>query len=187
MVPSCERLSELLNQPISEEQRHAIVAWEKQRHSILLKESPSPIVEPARWRLSDERASITHHFEIGLDPTQGAHGYFTCGMYPDFRLGELFMVVNKMGSFISGFADAFSTVLSIALQHGVPLQTMTAKFKHSKFEPAGIVRGSPKEITFADSLLDYLCKWLDLRFPDGVLDKSQRVTYRLERPNGPTF
>src|SRR4051794_32763071 len=85
---------------------------------------------PIRRRLPDERRAITHHFSIG-----GQKGYLTVGLYEDGSPGEIFIRMAKEGSTISGLMDSFATVVSLALQHGVPLGLLCAKFSHTRFEP----------------------------------------------------
>jgi ribonucleoside-diphosphate reductase alpha chain len=101
--------------------------------------------------------SITHKFKVG------AHeGYITVGMYDDATPGEIFITMAKEGSTISGLMDSFATAISIALQHGVPLRLLVDKFSHTRFEPSGW-SGSP-EIGYAKSIMDYLFRWLGLKF-----------------------
>jgi ribonucleoside-diphosphate reductase alpha chain len=114
-----------------------------------------------RHRLQDERASITHKFAIA-----GHEGYVTVGLYPNGQPGEIFIKMAKEGSTISGLMDAFATSVSIALQHGVPLKTLCEKFAHTRFEPSGWT-GNP-QIGYAKSLMDYIFKWLNLRFLSGT-------------------
>jgi ribonucleoside-diphosphate reductase alpha chain len=71
----------------------------------------------------------------------------------------------KQGSTISGLMDAFATVVSLALQHGVPLSVLCEKLSHMRFEPSGW-SGNPK-IGYAKSLMDYIARWLELRFLTG--------------------
>src|SRR5205823_2220080 len=54
--------------------------------------------------------------------------------------------------------------ISIALQYGVPLETLVRKFSYMRFEPEGIT-GNP-EIPFAKSMPDYIMRWLASRFLD---------------------
>jgi ribonucleoside-diphosphate reductase alpha chain len=112
---------------------------------------------PRRHKLSDERRSITHKFDIG-----GHEGYITVGLYEDGQPGELFLTMAKEGSTISGFADAFAQAISYALQYGVPLQDLVDKFSHVRFEPAGMTRNP--DIRFAKSIVDYIFRWLAAKF-----------------------
>ncbi len=74
---------------------------------------------PVRRCLPDERWALTHHFSIA-----GQEGYLTVGVYEDGLPGEIFITMAKQGSTISGLMDAFATVTSLALQHGVPLRVL---------------------------------------------------------------
>src|SRR5438094_5607212 len=87
---------------------------------------------PVRRKLPDERKAITHKFDIA-----GHEGYITVGLFEDGQPGEIFLVMAKEGSTISGFADAFAAAISYALQYGVPLQALVDKFSHVRFEPSG--------------------------------------------------
>jgi ribonucleoside-diphosphate reductase alpha chain len=118
----------------------------------------SELTMPAvRRRLPDERHSLTHHFSVG-----GQEGYVTIGLYEDGLPGEMFIRMSKEGSTVSGLMDSFATAVSLALQYGVPLQVLCNKFSHTRFEPSGW-SGNP-QIGYAKSLMDYLFRWLELRF-----------------------
>jgi ribonucleoside-diphosphate reductase alpha chain len=116
-----------------------------------------PETRLARRRLPDERRSITHKFSIG-----GHEGYMTVGMYDDGTPGELFVTMAKEGSVVSGLMDNFATMISMALQYGVPLKVLSDKFSHTRFEPSGFT-GNP-EIPIAKSITDYIFRWLALKF-----------------------
>ena len=107
-----------------------------------------------------ERQSITHKFSIG-----GHEGYITAGMYEDGSVGEIFLTdIGKEGSTLRGMMNSFATAISIALQYGVPLETLVRKFSYMRFEPEGIT--SNPEIPFAKSMPDYIMRWLASRFLD---------------------
>jgi len=112
---------------------------------------------PVRRKLPDERKALTHKFDI-----QGHEGYITVGLFEDGQPGEIFLVMAKEGSTISGFADAFAQAISYALQYGVPLQALVDKFSHVRFEPSGMTRNP--EIRFAKSIVDYIFRWLASKF-----------------------
>jgi ribonucleoside-diphosphate reductase alpha chain len=115
---------------------------------------------PRRKRMPRERQSITHKFSIG-----GHEGYITAGMYEDGTVGEIFLTdIGKEGSTIKGMMNSFATAISIALQYGVPLETLVEKFSYMRFEPEGIT-GNP-EIPFAKSMPDYILRWVASRFLD---------------------
>ncbi|MBM3224257.1 MAG: vitamin B12-dependent ribonucleotide reductase [Candidatus Tectomicrobia bacterium] len=115
--------------------------------------------KPVRRRLPDERPAITHKFSIA-----GHEGYITVGMFEDGLPGEIFLVMAKEGSTISGLMDAFATSISLALQYGVPLKALIDKFSHMRFEPAGFTNN--KEIPIAKSVMDYIFRWLASKFLD---------------------
>jgi ribonucleoside-diphosphate reductase alpha chain len=117
-------------------------------------------VGPRRKRMPRERESITHKFSIG-----GHEGYITAGKYEDGSVGEIFLTdIGKEGSTLRGMMNSFATAISIALQYGVPLETLVQKFSYMRFEPEGIT-GNP-EIPFAKSMPDYIMRWLASRFLD---------------------
>ena len=113
-----------------------------------------------RHRLPDERLSITHKFSVG-----GHEGYLTVGLYKDGMPGELFITMAKEGSTVSGLMDSFACAVSLALQHGVPLKLMCEKFAHTRFEPSGWSHN--QDIGYAKSIMDYIFRWLQLRFLTG--------------------
>jgi ribonucleoside-diphosphate reductase alpha chain len=110
-----------------------------------------------RHRLPEERASLTHKFNIA-----GHEGYITVGLYPNGQPGEIFIKMAKEGSTVSGLMDAFATSISLALQHGVPLKVLCEKFTHTRFEPSGFT-GNPN-VPIAKSVTDYIFRWLQFRF-----------------------
>ena len=110
-----------------------------------------------RRKLPDERRAITHKFDI-----QGHEGYITVGVYEDGTPGEIFLVMSKEGSTISGLMDAFATAISLALQYGVPLEVLVKKFAHTRFEPSGFTKNP--EIPIAKSITDYIFRWLASKF-----------------------
>ncbi len=113
-----------------------------------------------RHRLPDERLSITHKFNVG-----GHEGYLTVGLYKDGMPGEIFITMAKEGSTVSGLMDSFACAVSIGLQHGVPLKLLCEKFAHTRFEPSGWSRNP--DIGYAKSIMDYIFRWLQLRFLTG--------------------
>jgi ribonucleoside-diphosphate reductase alpha chain len=117
-----------------------------------------------RRRLPDERQAVTHKFSIA-----GHDGYITVGMYEDGSPGEVFIVMAKEGSIVSGLMDGFATAISLALQYGVPLEVLVRKFTHSRFEPAGMTNNP--QIPIAKSTTDYIFRWLALKFLPDVADE----------------
>jgi len=130
--------------------------------------------EPARAvrrKLPDERRAITHKFDI-----QGHEGYITVGIYQDGQPGEIFLVMSKEGSTISGLMDAFATSISLALQYGVPLEVLVKKFAHTRFEPSGFTKNP--EIPIAKSITDYIFRWLASKFLSGTQQEAIGIVRR---------
>ena len=132
---------------------------------------------PLRRRLPDTRASITHRFNVA-----GHEGYLTVGLYTDGSPGELFITMAKEGSTIGGLMDCLGTAISVALQYGVPIESLVNKFAHQRFEPMGMTTNS--DIPFAKSLLDYIFRWLGMEFIPGYreanLPKRRTVAKKAE-------
>ena len=126
---------------------------------------------PARRRLPDERQAMTHKFDIA-----GHEGYITVGLFEDGTPGEIFLVMAKEGSTISGFADAFAQAVSYALQYGVPLQVLVDKFSHVRFEPSGITKNPGVRV--AKSIVDYVFRWMATKFlsPEAQYHAGVNVT-----------
>jgi ribonucleoside-diphosphate reductase alpha chain len=121
------------------------------------KKGETSAFRPVRRKLPAERRAITHKFAIA-----GHEGYITVGMYDEGQPGEIFLVMAKEGSTISGLMDSFATAISLALQYGVPLKVLIDKFAHVRFEPSGHT-GNP-EVPFAKSIVDYIFRWLAAKF-----------------------
>ena len=128
--------------------------------SVVEEENLNAPPRAVRHKLQEERASITHKFKVG-----DHEGYITVGLYPNGDPGELFITMAKEGSTVSGLMDSFALAVSIALQHGVPLKLFCEKFAHTRFEPSGW-SGNP-DIGYAKSIMDYIFRWLQLRFLTG--------------------
>ena len=141
---------------------------------------------PVRRELPDTRRSITHKFKI-----ERHTGYITVGLYEDGQPAEVFLSMAKQGSTIYGMMESFGRSISYALQYGVPLSDLVRNFSHMRFEPAG--RTENPEIPFAQSVIDYLFRWLASQFlpPEeveqlGVLtpEVKQRMIDRLDGIEG---
>jgi len=110
-----------------------------------------------RQTLPVTRESVTHKFSI-----ERHEGYLTIGLYPDGRPGEIFIKMAKEGSTISGFAQAFCRAFSLSLQHGLAIEDAVVRFKGMRFEPMGMT--SNPEIPEAQSVIDYVARYLELHF-----------------------
>jgi ribonucleoside-diphosphate reductase alpha chain len=130
---------------------------DKSASETMAEAAAAMVTRPVRRKLPDERHAITHKFDIS-----GHEGYITVGLFEDGQPGEIFLVMAKEGSTISGFADAFAQAISYALQYGVPLQALVDKFSHVRFEPSGMTRNP--EIRFAKSIVDYIFRWMASKF-----------------------
>ncbi len=155
----------------------------KRTQPLMLKSPGAQTTEaepkPVRRKLPDERRAITHKFSIA-----GHEGYITVGMYPNGAPGEIFLTMSKEGSTISGLMDTIATMTSLALQYGVPLETLVNKFAHMRFEPSGVTPNP--QIRFAKSIPDYIFRWLGLKFlPQEAQPAEQKALPDLE-PTGAT-
>lgn len=119
---------------------------------------------PMRRRLSDTRRSLTHKFNVA-----GHEGYLTVGLYEDGKPGELFITMSKEGSTIGGLMDSLGTAVSVALQYGVPIESLVTKFTHQRFEPAGMTTN--RDIPFAKSLVDYIFRWMGMELIPGYREQ----------------
>ena len=123
------------------------------------------IERPMRKRLPDTRNSITHHFNVA-----GHEGYLTVGKYINGQPGELFITMSKEGSTIGGLMDSLGTAISVALQYGVPIESLVSKFAYQRFEPQGITTN--RDIPFAKSLVDYIFQWMGMHFIEGYREAN---------------
>ena len=140
------------------------VSTRKHKETKAAAETPLP-ARPFRKRLPDTRNSITHKFSV-----VGHEGYLTVGLYEDGQPGEVFITMAKEGSTVGGLMDVIGTVVSMALQYGVPLITLVDKFRHARFEPSGMT--SNRDIPFAKSVIDYIFCWLGCRFIPGYAEDN---------------
>jgi len=136
---------------------------------------PAPTGHPVRRHLPDERRSITHKFSIA-----GHEGYITVGMYEDGTPGEIFITMAKEGSVISGLMDAFATAISLALQYGVPLEKLVEKFSYTRFQPSGFTNNP--QIPVATSIVDYIFRWLGMKFLQQQPEQRQPLEALEEQP-----
>src|SRR6516165_302277 len=131
--------------------------------------------QPVRHRMPDTRTSLTHKFEIA-----GHEGYITVGLYEDGQPGELFITMSKEGSTIGGLMDTVGTLTSIALQYGVPLESLVKKFAYQRFEPSGFTKNP--DIRNATSITDYVFRWLACQFIKGYKEATSPSRGQTELP-----
>lgn len=110
-----------------------------------------------RRKMPQDRQALTHKFRIASH-----EGYVTVGLFEDGTPGEVFITMSKEGSTLRGLMDSFAIMVSLALQYGMPLESLVKKFKDSRFEPSGFTDN--KEIPEASSIMDYVFRWLELKF-----------------------
>jgi ribonucleoside-diphosphate reductase alpha chain len=120
---------------------------------------------PLRRRLPETRNAKTHKFEIA-----GHEGYITVGLFGDGQPGELFVTMAKEGSTIGGLMDTIGALTSMALQYGVPLESLVRKFAHQRFEPSGFTKNP--DIRNASSITDYVFRWMALEFIPGYREAT---------------
>jgi len=140
-------------------------AVELREPEVRIVERERVVFRAERQRLPDERPSVTHKFSVA-----GHEGYLHVGLYPEGhalagRPGEIFITMAKQGSTIAGLMDSFATAVSLAFQYGVPLEDLSRKFGHVRFEPAGFTNNP--QIPMAKSITDYIFRYLALKFLGG--------------------
>jgi len=178
-------ISKTVNLPketsVEEIEQIYVDAWRMKLKSVALYRDDSKVSQPLnfsdqkhpkpiRKKLPTTRRSITHKFDI-----VGHEGYATVGLYEDGTPGELFINMSKEGSTVGGLMDTIGTLTSMALQYGVPLKSLTQKFKNQKFEPSGLVWEGHPDIKEATSITDYIFNWIGKEFLDkksSDLDKN---------------
>lgn len=121
---------------------------------------PDPYnIIPYRRRLDDTRIAMTHKFKITTKDGV-VKGYLTVGLFPDGKVGELFIKMN--GSQFNGWTNTVGILTSLALQSGIPLEVIVNKLEFQRFEPSGKT-GNPN-IRHAQSIIDYVFRWLGYQF-----------------------
>jgi len=141
------RGSEVLKFPMRPEERRALVTL--LRH---LSCPPAYRAELDRWIVFFE--SVPEHSGV-----EEHKGYLTVGFYEDGRVGELFVKMDRQGSRVSGFVDAWAIAMSLLLQMGFPLVELCRRFIGMRFEPSGAIKGRPLNEQ-ARSPVDYVCRYL---------------------------
>ena len=121
--------------------------------------------QPPRQRLPYTRVALNHKFDIA-----GHEGYITVGLFENGQPGELFIQMAKEGSTIGGLMDTVATLTSIALQYGVPLESLVKKFAFQRFEPSGFTKNP--DIRNASSITDYVFRWLGCQFIRGYKEAT---------------
>lgn len=112
-----------------------------------------------RRPLPATRRSVTHKTTItSVDPAGDYNVFITVGLYDDGTLGEVFLRIGKAGSTLNGLCDTISILVSFALQHGIPLETLAHRLTNTMFSPAG--QTTNPNIPTTSSIADYLFRFL---------------------------
>lgn len=123
-----------------------------------------------RRHLPATRTSKTHKFTI-----DNVRGFLTVGEYQDGTPGELFLRFSKVGSTVSGMLDSWAMMVSLGLQHGVPLESIIRLNSGIRFEPAGLTGN--KEVPVCSSIVDYVVRWMEREYlGPKPKDKTDSVT-----------
>ena len=159
-------------------------AWKRSLKSIAIYRDGSKGSQPVniqkrekriRRSLPPECSGPRLKFEIS-----GMDVFVHTGCYEDGSLGEIFIRASKVGSTIQGLLDGVAVAMSLALQHGVPLQTFVEKYRHSRFAPDGWLKLPQTEKNgHYSSILDVIAHWLELRFCEPRDETLEQVSTEL--------
>lgn len=121
--------------------------------------SGSGVFEPTKAEriFSDDRNSVTHHFEVA-----GHDGYIIVGLFDDGSPREIFIKTNKMGSTIHGMLEDLAISVSIGIKDGVHPSRYCEKLINRRYEPLGFTKNP--EIREVRSITDYIFRWLANHF-----------------------
>src|SRR4030042_1360406 len=73
-------------------------------------------------------------------PPPGSWFLVPGSFFEDGSPGEVFITISKEGSTIRGLMDSLAVMMSLALQYGVPLESLAATFKNVRLQPHGFTR-----------------------------------------------
>lgn len=122
-----------------------------------------------RQRMPTDRHGVTVKVEI-TDPTTGLchEGYITANRNADGSLGEIFLAgFGKSGSTLEGWTQFAAMLFSYVLQYGGEFEVLVRKTAHMKFAPFG--HTTDPQISWCNSVPDYIVRWLALHFGDARL------------------
>lgn len=143
--------------------------------------------ELSRVHMPDSRDGKTYAFRLaqtvtdekGREKHEIVKFYFTINRMPDGRPGEVFIKADQQGSFLSGVLDVLGIMISLALQHGVPIKVIVEKMKGTRFPPASFT-GS-QLVSNCTSPLDLLARLFEAEFPELTKEKDGAVQEVVER------
>ncbi|NBC26710.1 MAG: vitamin B12-dependent ribonucleotide reductase [Bacteroidetes bacterium] len=111
-----------------------------------------------RQRLPYRRTGYTQKVKIG-----GQSVYLRTGEYDNGQIGEIFVDMHREGAAFRSLMNCFAIAISLGLQHGVPLEEFVDAFVFTKFEPSGMVNGSP-HVKMSTSVIDYIFRELAVTY-----------------------
>lgn len=117
-----------------------------------------PMQRGEREYLPPRRESTAQRVVIG-----GHTVFLHTGLYPDGRLGEIFIHCHKQGTLVNALLDSIGISVSKGLQYGVPLAEFVDSYATRKFEPNGFVEDD-QDIKFVDSILAWVFRRLAIDF-----------------------
>jgi ribonucleoside-diphosphate reductase alpha chain len=111
-----------------------------------------------RKRLPNRRTGYTQKVKIG-----GQSVYLRTGEYDNGQIGEIFIDMHREGAAFRSLTNCFAIAISLGLQHGVPLEEFVDAFTFTKFEPSGMVKGSP-HVKMTTSVIDFIFRELAVTY-----------------------
>ena len=108
--------------------------------------------------LPNRREVVRQAVKIG-----GQRVYLDVGLYPDGRVGEIFLAVEQTGGAYRWIYDEVARSNSKLLQWGAPLEEVIDGWTGSKGKPHGPVQGDAR-IKYCSSILDYCGRYLGMYY-----------------------
>lgn len=161
---SAAHTGKIVSEEAKERMRRARILQDKRALGIAAPRVPYVLKAKERGmrkRLEETRIGVTQKFTVIAKDDDGeiyeVEGYVQSGLYPDGKLGELFVKIGKAGS-SETLLDQWAVAVSTALQYGAPVDAFLKKFDNTRFEPSGGVKGVAG-ITRCTSLVDLIARW----------------------------
>ena len=85
--------------------------------------------------------------------------FFFC-KYPDGNIAEVWLELGKEGETVKGLVATMGRLLSIAIQHGVPIESLCDTMLGQQYQPSGFVNGNDFGIKGGMSIADLTAKVL---------------------------
>lgn len=142
---------------------------------------------PARMKLPASRRSITQKVHVCGFKVYVTVSFFTAEE-DKLKPAEVFVKVAKHGSLVAGLIDAYTALMSVSMQYGVPWEAIRVRMMHHVFERSGdphhtsIIDGLAKTVdriiaTNASMIGVSLPEWLQneqhIKSFDGSLDEAE--------------